>query len=94
MDTDLLSVTEVKINSEIKVYPNPSNGNFYIRLSAGASKVNVNILNIIGQSVYSKDYTTNFSNEIKVEVGHLPKGVYIVKTDDGKQQQTNKIIIK
>lgn len=92
--SEKLSVSNIQANNEVKVYPNPSNGNFYIRLSADASKVNVNILNIIGQSVYSKDFTTNFSKEIKVEVGHLPKGVYIVKTDDGKQQQTNKIIIK
>ena len=87
-----LSIDQL-VKNDFALYPNPNNGEFNIRLGNPAEKVSLEVINLAGQSIYQKQYNSS-SNEIQVNVNHLPKGVYVVKIDDGKEKQTKKIIIK
>ncbi|PBQ33064.1 hypothetical protein CNR22_15185 [Sphingobacteriaceae bacterium] len=65
-------------DSEIKIYPNPSQGSFYIDQENLNQKIE--ILNSLGQIVYTKTLTEK-STEIKTEA--WPKGIYFVKVYSG-----------
>lgn len=91
-----LSTGDVVKKSEFNIYPNPSNGNFSVRLATKAPSFTAEVVNLAGQSVFSKKFTaqSTSSYDYAINVSHLPKGVYLVKVDDGNQTQTKKLIIK
>ncbi|WP_312311752.1 reprolysin-like metallopeptidase [Empedobacter brevis] len=90
-----LSVSDLSKQNELFVYPNPTNGNFSIRMNTKTNKVTAEIINLAGQIVSTHTYNVA-GNKIDqaVNATNLPKGVYIVKINDGDTTQTKKLIIK
>lgn len=82
---DLATDDLTKNKNKLTIYPNPvRNSEFYIK---GIDKnETIEIYNINGQLVQT---VTNVTNDSKVRLNKLPKGVYIVKTE----KQSTKIII-
>ncbi len=78
-------------NQNFVIYPNPSNGIFNIKNKNNTQNVSIEIYNIIGEKLE----TYNFQNEEinTLDLRHLNSGIYMVKTNDGKQTQTQKINI-
>ncbi|MFE3866543.1 endonuclease [Flavobacterium sp. LS2P90] len=74
-------------NSDFKMYPNPSNGNFSIDNSNKA--FSVEIYNILGQKVFERK-NADGSN---LSVTNLNKGVYLVKITDDSKSLIKKLII-
>lgn len=73
--------------NDFKMYPNPSNDNFYIENS---NKVfSIEIYNAVGQMVYERKNTTGST----LTVTNLNKGVYLVKITDDTKSLTKKMII-
>lgn len=89
----LLNISEASLNSEIKVYPNPTTGKFSILFPRVYNDVNVIIKNILGQIVSS--YKTNtINNRIPLEIKNT-SGVYIIEiTNILNEKATFKIIKK
>ncbi|MFM2037908.1 MAG: hypothetical protein RL432_847 [Bacteroidota bacterium] len=83
------SIDQVDAN-EYTIYPNPSNGTFYISNTANIKKFQV--INAFGQELFTKEL--NQSNTVTVSIEE-PRGVYFVKvtTKDGRTE-TRKIIIR
>lgn len=77
---------------EVKVYPNPNNGNFTLELANFENRVDVNIFNSLGLKVYQLDATdqTNYT----VNLPEIKRGIYFIKVIDGTMQFTKKIIVK
>lgn len=75
------------------IYPNPNNGTFYFRLKNANSKIKIEIYNLLGQKVYE---ASNMEKQTSNEINFVPqsKGVYLIKTNDGENNYTEKIIIK
>ena len=67
------SVEETDDLSVAKIYPNPANHSITIR---GAERVNMQLMNVAGQIVYSE---SNLSNEITIDVSQFDRGVYFVR---------------
>lgn len=63
---------------EIAIYPNPTNGEFYIECE---NMKNIRIVNYLGQIVYNSDVE---DNQIYINLSDINKGIYIIqiKTDD------------
>ena len=82
--------------NEFGIFPNPNNGNFNVRVKSNANKFTANVVNLAGQTVYTKQFNTLNTNvnDYAISVSHLPKGVYVVSIADGNQTQTKKLIIK
>jgi len=74
-------------SGDVKIYPNPSDGNFFINNSN--KEYSVEIYNIIGQKVYERKNT----NSTTLSLSQLNKGVYFVKITDDSKSTTKRIII-
>ena len=82
-------------SSNIKVYPNPSKGKFVLRIETSNSlNIDLSILNLVGQQVYSEAIVINgiFSKELNLT--NLPKGIYLLKCEEGKSINIQKLIIQ
>ncbi|WP_312556219.1 T9SS type A sorting domain-containing protein [Empedobacter brevis] len=90
---DLLSSNEINQQINIKsyytIYPNPSSDYFKIR-----AKNNDNLSIIIFDISGKKIKTVNVKTESEIKINHLPKGIYIIHIDNGKQKENKKLIIQ
>ena len=76
--------------SNISIYPNPSNGIFVIELD-GAGKYDVTVYNVLGQTVFS-----TFTNTMvtRIDLSSFDKGIYTVELKDENTIYTDKIIVE
>lgn len=82
---------------EFSIYPNPSNDDAFLHISSiTSSKMEINITDLTGKVIFTKNYLTN-SNSSKIslnkELGYsLNSGVYLVNISDGKTIKTQKLV--
>jgi len=81
----------IKDEIEIKVYPNPNNGQFTLELTNFESGATVCIYNMLGARVYQSTATNDASH--KINLPGIKKGIYFVKVRDGKEQFTRKMVV-
>ena len=74
----------------IKVYPNPSNGRFYLELTKFDEPATIQISNLSGLIVYRKIIDLN---QTEIELENIEKGLYFIIVSCGKITGTQKIII-
>lgn len=85
------SISEEK--TEIKVFPNPSDGRFTIELSDVLSDSEVLIYNITGSEIAR--FKTDDQNSLQVDIDGIDNGIYFIKVSNRKGEHlTHKIIIK
>ena len=87
--TSSVNVSELEKNM-FNIFPNPSYGIFTIELEI-AKVYDLNIRNILGQSVYAR--TTN-SKFIKIDLSIFDKGIYTVELKDKTSIYTETLVIK
>ena len=83
---ETLSITDVQQDS-IKLFPNPANGNEVTILSN--QSIIAEVYNILGKKVTVQNIT---SNQSKLNISELTKGVYIVKLNSENGTQTRRLI--
>ena len=64
----------IKNTNAINLFPNPTQNELYITASYPIALVVVT--NLLGQTVYTKDYN---SEQVQVDVSDLPAGIYLVR---------------
>ncbi len=86
------------INSSIKVYPNPNNGEFNVTLNGiepGSREIEVLIYNTLGQIIFKNNYeNTNGEINKKIRIEDLPDGAYILRLNNGSHSNTSRLIIQ
>jgi endonuclease I len=80
---------EIVDSDEIIVYPNPSDGNFYIGFDNLDTTYSIEIISFAGQKVFEKQNTTDST----ISVSHLAKGIYVVQIITDSKTIIKKIII-
>ncbi len=92
-NVDAINATLSVISNTIegyKVYPNPVNKDgFYVSTASNGAK-SIQIFDISGKRVYSKNIK---ANEI-IRISKLNSGVYILKVEEGNMLATSKLVIK
>lgn len=87
----ITTVTE-KNNYEIKVYPNPSSGNFNVDISGLDIPAEISVYSVSGLRVYfNKGIETH--NE-SIDISGIDKGVYILLVKSGLKTYSRKLIVR
>ena len=81
---------------EIKIYPNPNQGTFTLKINTGSEKIlNIRIMNSLGEMIYGQEDVRvkgDFSQVISLN--EIASGMLILKVDDGKDTWQGKVFIE
>ncbi len=75
-------------NPAIRIYPNPADGRLFIGNYPG--KARAEILTLAGQTVHTLDVE---GEVVSTDIGHLPRGTYLLVIRGEKSTESHKIII-
>ena len=94
--TPTIIVADIE-NKFIDIFPNPSNGIFYINLSISKflnfANSKIIITDITGKIVYKSQFKEKHS-KIDIDISELPAGIYILKIFNTEIYEQQKIIIQ
>ena len=83
--------------SELVISPNPSDGKFNLNLKTAdaGSPVNISVTDMAGREVHKQVFTPNGAAlSADLDLTHLQRGVYVVKTTQGSQTYTRKVSVE
>ena len=83
--------------NNITISPNPSSGILQITLPSSNQKTNytLEVINTLGQTVFAtQPETRNKKQETQLDLSFLPKGMYVLKINDGLNPLTKLFIIQ
>ncbi len=79
----------------LKVFPNPSNGQFAISVNNIQGELNVKVVSLLGNVVYSSgNISVNGTFSQNIDLSSLPAGIYLLSVNSEKQQLNQRIIIR
>jgi len=84
------NIIEPTDENSIFIYPNPSNGIVNLEVT-GRENITVDIINISGQQIYSKQVNKNTTKQI--DLSKQSKGMYFIKAYVGEKMFVKKIMI-
>lgn len=92
----LVGIDDQVIPSEIRVYPNPNNGNFTIEyLLSAHSSVRLSLVDLFGRMLYDLQAVPEDRRISKrVSLPGLPPGAYFIRLIDGSRVSYRKIVIE
>jgi hypothetical protein len=86
-------IQAIKEETQVKVYPNPNNGQFKVDISGTAEeRSEIQVYNLQGKIVYSGSMDSQVTSEISIY--NTIKGLYILKVTTGKESFQRKIIVR
>ncbi len=85
-------IEDIYNNEGIVIYPNPTNGTFNLSMNGIKENVNVSILNIQGQVIYSEEINASTYN-YRIDLSAYPKGIYFIKLTNDNINEVRKIIV-
>lgn len=89
---ELIGDKFIGINN-VKIYPNPNNGNFTIEADLSTrTNANVYIFNLMGQLISVKKYSNVLTLNEYIDIQSKSPGIYIIKIIAGTDYKTYKII--
>ncbi|WP_136666735.1 endonuclease [Flavobacterium sp. H122] len=85
-----IASSNTALAANIRMYPNPSNGNFEISFEDLTQKYSVEVYSILGQKVYEIKNIISGS----VSVNNLNKGIYLVKVNQNDNSMVKQVIVE
>ncbi len=83
--------SEEPISSDLVLYPNPTNGEFFISFAAEDVDFHIIITDVTGKTVYT---TSGIGHDQKVSLEGQASGVYFVRISTNAMTETRKVILK
>ncbi|MDO7171010.1 T9SS type A sorting domain-containing protein [Mariniflexile sp. AS56] len=87
-----LSVEEEELNASISMYPNPTNGLFYIKNTSLVNLDKIVVYDVSGRLISEQDATSG-SRTKTINLRGVSKGLYFVKIISERAEITKKILI-
>lgn len=83
-------------NARMRMFPNPSNGQFIIQIAgAEAKEATIKIVDVVGNVAYEANVNNSSTAlERRVDLSNAAKGVYFVTVENGTTRFVNKIVIE
>ncbi len=81
-------------NNLVKVYPNPSNGNFYVIIDPSLVNPSWMLTDLSGKEIELQDKAEISNRTIVFEIGTLGTGVYLLKIQSESSEIVKRIIIE
>ncbi|PLX04804.1 MAG: hypothetical protein C0595_01790 [Marinilabiliales bacterium] len=93
---DCTGINELENTVDVKVYPNPSNGIFNLKINADKSSlVEIMVVSTNGRVVYKKsDVNLNGESNINIDLSTFAKGAYQLLIRNDKGMINKKLILK
>lgn len=85
---------ENELGSSQKIFPNPSNGNFYIEISPKPiSEIIISVMDLSGKTIKSEKYRPGELNSAQEINAHsLPDGLYLIKIQEGDRVTIERVV--
>ncbi len=80
-------------NNNVKIYPNPTTGSVNLALAQGGN-YQIEVVNMIGQVVYSETVSINGNETLNRDFSELNKGIYLVNVSSDNFSNTTKLTIQ
>jgi len=77
-------------NSDIRIFPNPTQGKVYVNIPESSEEATISIINPIG--VILNEIVTDDANSLEVDLNNYPDGFYFIKIKSGEIEKTFRII--
>lgn len=74
-----------------QVYPNPSNGTFYVKANV-TGESNIKVMDITGRVVFEKTYPTQSLLYTSIDLSEQNQGVYMIEVREGNNVSVQKVI--
>jgi len=87
--TIVTSITEL-YGHEIKLYPNPSNGEFTLELNGPSEKYEMKILNLYGSEIFTSEIVKRQNH---LNFSYLPNGMYYMVLTNDKSKIIERFVI-
>lgn len=89
-----VGVEQQKYPGDVKLYPNPANGQFTIELAGNSvGSIHVSIFDLAGRMVYDHTYKDQ-GEKLNIDPGYLSTGIYFVKVYSGNFSKTIKLVVE
>lgn len=77
----------------VSLYPNPSSGIAFLEIDADFNEIyHVKVVNLIGKEIFQSEVQSG--QKLKVDLQHMPAGVYFVQIERGDIKVTKRLIIR
>ncbi|WP_417859639.1 T9SS type A sorting domain-containing protein [Winogradskyella sediminis] len=91
LDANPLHVSSFELDTNISIYPNPTQSTFNIKVTNNSSISDISIYNILGAQVM---HVKPSSSEVSYDISHFVSGMYLVKISDENGHTVTKRLMK
>ncbi|MEZ4853091.1 reprolysin-like metallopeptidase [Flavobacterium sp.] len=80
--------------NDFVIYPNPNNGVFNIKLTANTNDVSINVHDLRGRLILSKNLKASGLVSEQISLADAQTGIYLVTIEDGSRKITKKVVVE
>lgn len=88
------TVFTTNVIDDVTVFPNPNNGNFRIAMPKMENDAQINIYDITGKVILTKEVSKTDAQIIDVSLANVSKGMYLVEVKGGELNYKTKMIVQ
>lgn len=82
------------LDAAVSIYPNPAKDNVTIELSSLTENVQLKIVNVLGQAVYTENIIASSVKTVKqINTANFAKGIYTVVVETNKAKVLKKLVV-
>jgi len=88
-----ISGMEDQKDKNLKVYPNPSAGQFTLEFS-GNTQAEVSVVNVLNEVIYEESIRPAHGNSHNIDLSGYPAGIYFILVKSSTSKTSKKIVIQ